>query len=31
MLAIARLKSREADARKDWAEKLSTDLAASSM
>ena len=27
MLAIARLKSREADARKDWAEKLSTDLA----
>jgi len=26
-LAIARLKAREADARKDWAEKLSTDLA----
>jgi transposase len=25
--AIARLKAREADARKDWAEKLSTDLA----
>jgi putative transposase len=25
--AIARLKTREADARKDWAEKLSTDLA----
>ncbi len=27
--AIARLKAREADARKDWAEKLSTDLAPS--
>jgi putative transposase len=26
-LAIARLRAREADARKDWAEKLSTDLA----
>jgi transposase len=26
-LAIARLKARDADARKDWAEKLSTDLA----
>jgi putative transposase len=26
-LAIARLKAREADARKDWCEKLSTDLA----
>jgi putative transposase len=26
-LAIARLKAREADARKDWVEKLSTDLA----
>jgi len=26
-LSIARLKSREADARKDWCEKLSTDLA----
>jgi putative transposase len=26
-LAIARLKAREVDARKDWAEKLSTDLA----
>jgi putative transposase len=26
-LALARLKAREADARKDWAEKLSTDLA----
>jgi putative transposase len=26
-LAIARLKAREGDARKDWAEKLSTDLA----
>jgi len=26
-LAIARLKAREADARKDWAEKLSTELA----
>jgi putative transposase len=26
-LAVARLKIREADARKDWAEKLSTDLA----
>ena len=26
-LAVARLKAREADARKDWAEKLSTDLA----
>jgi putative transposase len=26
-LAIARLKAREADARKDWAEKVSTDLA----
>jgi len=26
-LAIARLKAREADARKDWAEKTSTDLA----
>ena len=26
-LAIARLRAREADARKDWAEKLSTDIA----
>ena len=26
-LAVARLRAREADARKDWAEKLSTDLA----
>jgi transposase len=26
-IAIARLKAREADARKDWAEKLSSDLA----
>lgn len=26
-LAIARLKAREADARKDWAEKVSTDIA----
>jgi putative transposase len=26
-LAVARLKARETDARKDWAEKVSTDLA----